>query len=135
MSNNGAIANSHMYTAVLSTLLHSIAYVFTQFAECTGTDFIFVGCILLRNVHEESFRHIPAIATENFIDVIISVCITTCFGPYGPSSGEYNYHLKHLRESHRYNNNIIYIYIMYIISNKFMNNGSVGIMMAFSKMF
>jgi hypothetical protein len=27
---------------------------------------------------------------ESFIDVIISPCITTCFGPYGPSSGEYN---------------------------------------------
>jgi hypothetical protein len=35
---------------------------------------------------------IPAIATESFffIDVIISLRITTCFGPYGPSSGEYN---------------------------------------------
>jgi hypothetical protein len=31
---------------------------------------------------KESFRHIPAIATENFIDVIISPSITTCFGPY-----------------------------------------------------
>jgi hypothetical protein len=25
-----------------------------------------------------------------FIDVIISLSITTCFGPYGPSSSEYN---------------------------------------------
>jgi hypothetical protein len=37
-----------------------------------------------------------------FIDVIISLSITTCFGPYGPSSGEYNYQWKHLRESHHY---------------------------------
>jgi hypothetical protein len=35
------------------------------------------------------FRYIPAIATENFL-LILSLCITTCFGPYGPSSGEHN---------------------------------------------
>jgi hypothetical protein len=58
-----------------------------------------------------------------FIDVIISLSITTCFGPYGPSSGEYNSIVNN------------YILTFYIISNKLMNNGSVGIMMAFSKMF
>jgi hypothetical protein len=53
---------------------------------------------MLRNVHVRIFSDIPAIATENFTDVVISLCITTCFGPYGPSSGEYNYYLKHLRD-------------------------------------
>jgi hypothetical protein len=39
---------------------------------------------------EESFRYKPAIATKSLIGVIIYHCIATCFGPYGPSSGEYN---------------------------------------------
>jgi hypothetical protein len=104
---------------------------------------------------------------RSFIDVIISLSITTCFGPYGPSSGECNYYLKHLRESQHYpNGSVVHKFVTYyiegkvcsylqwityqhlvylivnnyiltfnIISNKFMNNGSVGIMMAFSKMF
>jgi hypothetical protein len=68
-------------------------------------DFILVGCILLRNVHDKNLSDIymqsqlrvfvdviisPCITTCSFIDVIISPCITTCFGPYGPYSGEYN---------------------------------------------
>jgi hypothetical protein len=46
-----------------------------------------VGPIKCREV---SFRYKPAIATKSPIGVIIYQCITTCFGPYGPSSGEYN---------------------------------------------
>jgi hypothetical protein len=38
----------------------------------------------------------PQSQLRNFIDVIISLCITTCFGSYGPSSGEYNYYFKTL---------------------------------------
>jgi hypothetical protein len=67
-----------------------------------------VGCILLRNVHLRIFQTYTSNRNwEFFIDVIISLCITTCFGPYGPSSGEYNIlflFLKQLRESHRYHN-------------------------------
>jgi hypothetical protein len=36
----------------------------------------------------------PQSQLRNFIDVIISLCTTTCFGPYGLSSGEYNYYFK-----------------------------------------
>jgi hypothetical protein len=57
-----------------------------------------------------------------FIDVIISLCITTCFGPYGPSSGEYNIlflFLKHLRESHRYHNgSVVHKFVSYYIEGK-----------------
>jgi hypothetical protein len=57
---------------------------------------------------------------RNFIDVIISLCITTCFGPYGPSSGEYNYYLKHLRESHRYpNGSVVHKFVTYYKKGKY----------------
>jgi hypothetical protein len=34
-----------------------------------------------------SFKHIPAIATENLLMLFFSL-FTTCFGPFGPSSCE-----------------------------------------------
>jgi hypothetical protein len=40
----------------------------------------------------------PQSQLRNFIEVIISLCITTCFGPYRPSSGEYNYYFKNIFE-------------------------------------
>jgi hypothetical protein len=54
-----------------------------------------------------------------FIDVIISLSITTCFGPYGPSSGEFNYYLKHLRESHHYpTGSVVHEFVTYYIEGK-----------------
>jgi hypothetical protein len=38
-----------------------------------------------------SIKHKPAIATESFIDVFFSISLTTCFDPFGPSSGESQY--------------------------------------------
>jgi hypothetical protein len=70
------------------------------------------------NSCKKLFRHIPTIAIEKFIDVIISLYITTCFGPYGPSSCEYsyNYYLKHLRENHRYHNgSVVHKFVSYYI--------------------
>jgi hypothetical protein len=55
-----------------------------------------------------------------FIDVIISLSITTCFGPYGPSSSEYNYYLKHLRESYHYpNGSVVHKFVTYYIEGKY----------------
>jgi hypothetical protein len=36
-------------------------------------------------------KHTPAIATESFIDVFFTISLTTCFGPFRPSSGETHY--------------------------------------------
>jgi hypothetical protein len=44
----------------------------------------------------------PAIATVGFIDVI-GYYLTTCFGPRGPSSGEYNILIRPLTSSGEYN--------------------------------
>jgi hypothetical protein len=50
-----------------------------------------------RNININFFKNLsdirvyPQSQLRNLIDVIISLCITTCFGPYAPSSGEYNY--------------------------------------------
>jgi hypothetical protein len=52
----------------------------------------------------------PAIATVGFIVVIIIIIIsyylTTCFGPHGQSSGEYNITIRPLKssENYRYHN-------------------------------
>jgi hypothetical protein len=46
--------------------------------------------------------------------------ITTCFDPYRPSSGEYNYYLKHLRENHRYHNaSVVHKFVSYYIEGKY----------------
>jgi hypothetical protein len=89
------------------------------------TNFIFVGCILLRNVHDKNLSDIYLQSQLRFfyIDVIISPCITTCFGPYGPSSGEYNIlflFLNHVRESHRYHNgSVVHKFVSYYIEGKY----------------
>jgi hypothetical protein len=52
--------------------------------------FIPMGRILLRDVYVRiAPNNTPAIATVGFI-VVIGYYLTTCFGPHGPSSGEYN---------------------------------------------
>jgi hypothetical protein len=56
----------------------------TSITKCT---YLYIGpCKNLSDIYLQS-------QLRNFIDVIISLCITTCFGPYGPSSGEYNYYV------------------------------------------
>jgi hypothetical protein len=58
----------------------------------------------------------PQSQLRSFIDVIISLCIATCFGPYGPSSGEYSYYLKKLREDHCYHNgSVVHKFVSYYI--------------------
>jgi hypothetical protein len=47
--------------------------------------------------------NIPAIATEIFV-VILFCPFTTCFGPYGPSSGEIHQHLYIFWKCHPYHN-------------------------------
>jgi hypothetical protein len=54
--------------------------------------FIFVGCILLRYLYVY-FQNIPTIATDSLDFFIVFCLFTTCFGPYGPSSGETQHHL------------------------------------------
>jgi hypothetical protein len=49
--------------------------------------FFFVGWILLQYLYVY-FPNIPAIATDNLYFFILFCLFTTCFGPYGPSSGE-----------------------------------------------
>jgi hypothetical protein len=38
-------------------------------------------------------KYIPPIATDNLYFFILFCLFTTCFGPYGPSSGETQHHL------------------------------------------
>jgi hypothetical protein len=42
------------------------------------------------------FKYIPAIATENLLVLFLFSLFTTCFGPYGPSSGEIQLHYLHI---------------------------------------
>jgi hypothetical protein len=50
-----------------------------------------IGRILLRDVYVRiTQNNTPAIVTVGFIVVFVNYCHTTCFGPHGPSSGEYN---------------------------------------------
>jgi hypothetical protein len=42
------------------------------------------------------FSNIPAIATENLLALLLFSLFTTCFGPYGPSSGEIPLHHLHI---------------------------------------
>jgi hypothetical protein len=73
-----------------------------QLLSLSITNFIFVGCMLLRNVHDKNLSDIYLQSQlPVFIGVIISPCITTCFGPNGPSSCEHNisfYFLKDLEK-------------------------------------
>jgi hypothetical protein len=46
-----------------------------------------VGCILLRYVYVY-LSNIPAIATENLLVLLLFSLFATCFGLYGPSSGD-----------------------------------------------
>jgi hypothetical protein len=48
----------------------------------------------------------PVIVTVGFIVVVIGYYLTTCFGPHGPSSGEYNILISPLTssENYRYHN-------------------------------
>jgi hypothetical protein len=57
----------------------------------TNLYFILVRCILLRYVYVY-LSNIPAIATENLLVLHLFSLFTTCFGPYGPSSGEIQLH-------------------------------------------
>jgi hypothetical protein len=57
--------------------------------------FILVECILLRYVYVY-LSNIPAIATENVLLLLLFSLFTTCFGPYGPSSGEIQLHHLHI---------------------------------------
>jgi hypothetical protein len=50
-----------------------------------------------------SFRHIPAIATENLLMLFFSL-FTICFSPFGPSSSETQFITYVSRESCRYYN-------------------------------
>jgi hypothetical protein len=77
----------------------------------------------LSGVHPVALRtriflgHIPAIATENLLMLFFSL-FTTCFSPFGPSSGETQFITYISRESYRYYNGsvvhnlalIIYLY-------------------------
>jgi hypothetical protein len=40
--------------------------------------------------------NIPAIATANLLGFLLCSLFTTCFGPYGPSSGEIQLHHLHI---------------------------------------
>jgi hypothetical protein len=58
-------------------------------------NFILVGWILLRYVYVY-LSNIPAIATENLLVLLLFSLFATCFGPYGPSSGEIQLHHLHI---------------------------------------
>jgi hypothetical protein len=60
------------------------------------------------------FQVKPAITTKRLIGVIIYHRITICFGPYGPSSGEYNILPCLLTSPKRYryfNGSVVYKYV------------------------
>jgi hypothetical protein len=66
------------------------------------TYFIPIGRIPLRDVYVRiSQNNTPATATVGFIDVI-GYYLTTCFGPHGSSSGEYNILIRPLTSSENY---------------------------------
>jgi hypothetical protein len=61
------------------------------FSRKRKLNFILVGCILLRYIYVY-LSNIPAIETENLLVLLLFSLFTTCFGPYGPSSGEIQLH-------------------------------------------
>jgi hypothetical protein len=56
-------------------------------------------------------------------DVIIALCITTCFGPYGPSSSEYNILILFLNifeKGYRYpNGSVVHKFVSYYMEGKY----------------
>jgi hypothetical protein len=47
-------------------------------------------------IYDVYLSNIPAIATENLLVLLLFFLFTTCFGPYGPSSGEIQLHHLHI---------------------------------------
>jgi hypothetical protein len=82
----------------LLLLRSSVVYIFLLLHNCRVHKLILLGncsvhillllgsCIVLILLRI-SFKHIPAITTENLFMLFFSL-FTTCFGPFGPSSGE-----------------------------------------------
>jgi hypothetical protein len=57
------------------------------------------------------FKYIPAIATENLLVLFLFSLFTTCFGPYGPSSGEIQLHYLLTMAFSRYVSNVIVFHL------------------------
>jgi hypothetical protein len=65
--------------------------------------FIFVGCILLRYIITLS----KYTCNRNWDSSLYFSLFTTCFGSYGPSSGEIQYHLHFLKYHQCYNGSVV----------------------------
>jgi hypothetical protein len=77
--------------------------------------------------------NIPAIATENLLAFLLFSLFTTCFGPYGPSSGEIQlHHLTYFEKAidtttdplfyncHSYGASLIIYFTIHIMVNEFL---------------
>jgi hypothetical protein len=102
------ILHQSFITRVSDTSLYATSLFLIQFHNYNLHSAVLLE-IILKFQHLNCIRIVqnntPAIATVGFI-VVIGYYLTTCFGPHGPSSGEYNILIRPRTssENYRYHN-------------------------------